>query len=186
MRLALERLAFQPLAYTAHYKADNGEQHEDKDCQLPRDGNHHGQAGDNHDRIFENHVERRHNRVLDFGHVAAHTCHDVALALDGKEADWQGGDFVVDIVADIAHDTRAHRYDEVGAEECRTGLEAGHDYQGYGEKGKGRDWSPQFYGLLHIVVEIVDHYVFKRCLPEVEIGVDRVVDFEKHLQYWHH
>ena len=82
--LRVERLALQSLAYTTHYKAGKRQQNKDKHGQLPRQVNHHGQAADYHDRILEEHVERRHDGIFDFGHVTRHTGHDIAFAGFGE------------------------------------------------------------------------------------------------------
>ena len=83
--LPLKRLTLKAFAYTTHNHSGQRQQHKHKHSQLPRHGHHHSQAHDNHHRIFEHHIQRCHHRILDFGHIAAHTRHHIALALARKE-----------------------------------------------------------------------------------------------------
>ena len=61
LRLPFERLTFEALAHATHDDADEGQQKEHEDGKLPRHCNHHAQAGDNHDGVLEQHIERRHD-----------------------------------------------------------------------------------------------------------------------------
>ena len=82
--LCLKRLPLQTLTYPAHYKPGERQQNQHEYGELPRHIDHHGQTSDNHNRVFEKHVERRHYRILDFGHIARHTRHDIALTRLGE------------------------------------------------------------------------------------------------------
>ena len=129
LRLSLERSALQTLAHTPHDNAGKRQEDKYKESELPRYGDHHAETDDNHNRILEHHVERCHDRILDFRHVAAHSCHHIAFALHSEKAYRQPRYLVIDIVADIANYTRAHRNYEVGTQISRPGLQSGHYHQ---------------------------------------------------------
>ena len=180
--LALERDAFQAFAHTAHDPARDGQQHEHEQRQLPADDNHHHQAGDDHDGVLEQHVERGHDGVLDLGHVTAHARHHVALALVGEEADGQRGDFGVNLVADVTHHTGADGDHVEEAQVAAACLQARHEHQRRGDAGQGRRLAVALDDALHIVVEVIDHHVLQACRAQRHELIVVGVQPEQHLK----
>ena len=85
-RLGLDRVLLQFSAYPSHEPSHDGYDDDRKECQLPRDEKQGGKVADNQDGVFEQHLQTRHNRVLDLLHITAHTGNDVTLALLAEEA----------------------------------------------------------------------------------------------------
>ena len=103
--------------------------HEDEheEGELPRDDKKGDEIDDNHHRIFEEDIERRHNGRLDLVDVVGHTRDDVAAAGFGEIAHRQGEDLIVELLAQVAQDTRTDRHHEVVRQPRRCTLEAGHN-----------------------------------------------------------
>ena len=79
--LRLHRLCLQLAADEAHEPAQNGDDNEREERQLPRNEDERGEVGNDEHRVLEQHFERRHDTVLHLLHVTAHAGNDVALAL---------------------------------------------------------------------------------------------------------
>ena len=72
-------------SYPAHKPAHDRYDNQSEDGELPGDEEQHGEITYNKYRILEQHFKTRHDGVLDFLHIAAHTSNDVALALLAEE-----------------------------------------------------------------------------------------------------
>ena len=127
--LLFKRSALEILAHAAHDKAGNREQDEYKKRQLPAHKEHHRKAHHYHDGVLEHHVERHHHRVLYFGHVTAHACHHVALALAREETYGQRHHLVINHSTQVANHASAQRYHEEGGHIGGSGLQSGHHHQ---------------------------------------------------------
>ena len=163
-----QRSAFQPFPNASHHQSCYGQEDEHKECQLPADDNHHAEAHDNHNRVFEHHVERCHDGILHFRHVARHASHNVAFALAGEESDRQRNDFVVDVVADVAYDSGADGDEEICAQVGGSCLESGRTEFHFTEIGG--------------IVEVVDSHIFQRAVVHRHIVVDNA--FVAHKQHF--
>ena len=181
--LSHERRALQPLAYAPHHESSHWQQHKHKNRQLPTNHNHHAKTHDNHYRILEHHIERRHNGVFHLSHVARHTRHNVALALAREEADGKAQNLVVDKIADVAHDSRTNRNQEIEAEICGAGLECGHHHECHSEKHQGDRRTEMNFAIICRIVEIIDCHVLKRAACPVHIVIDHPLAAHKeHLE----
>ena len=176
MSLLFERLTLQTLADLTHHQSGQRQQHQHEECQLPGDDNHHHQADDKH------HIEGGHDGVLDFPDIAGHTRHDVTLAFLGEEGNRQHHHFVEDIVADVAHDTVAHRNHEVGGKECDPGLQAGHHHKQRGQQRQRHRRPIGVDGLLGVVIEIVDRHLLDGTAPGIHVGISGLLHLEQHLK----
>ena len=181
--LSLERNALQAFAHTAHHEPCHRQQHKHKQSQLPTQGNHHRQAGYDHDRILEHHVERGHDGVLHLGHITAHAGHHVALALVGEETDGQGHDLVVNLVADVAHHARANGNHTEGAQVGAPGLKSCHHNQRGSDTSQRRRLPVALDDALHIVVEVVGQHGVDLAAAHLHVTVGLGVEAEEHLQY---
>ena len=109
--LGLDALGLQLTTYPTHEPAHDGHDDEGEEGQFPRDEDQGGEVTHDQDRVLEQHLERRHDGVLDLLHITTHTGDDVTLAFLGEETQWQGGDLLVELVADVAHHTSTDRDD---------------------------------------------------------------------------
>ena len=121
--LGLDALRLQLATHIAHQPAHDGHDDEREERQLPGNEDEGRKIRDDEDRILEQHLERRHDGVLNLLHVATHTGNDVALALLREEAKWQCRNLLVELVADVTHHARADRNYRGSREEVGTRLE---------------------------------------------------------------
>ena len=180
--LLLQRLAFEPLADLTHHHSGQRQEYQHEYRQLPRDDDHHHQADYDHYGVFEHHVERRHDGVLDFPDITRHAGHHVTLALLGEKRNRQGHHLVEHIVADVAHDAAAHRNHEVGGQERHPGLQPRHHHQQGGQQGERHRRAIQVDSLLGVIVEVVDRHILERPAPGGHVGVSGLPYLEEHLQ----
>ena len=120
--LCLDRLCFQLSAYPSHEPSHDGHDNEGEKREFPRDEDEGSEIADNEDRVLEEHLQRCHDGVLDLLHVTTHAGDDITFALLGEESEWQRSDFLVELVADIAHDTSPDGNDRGCGEEIGTSL----------------------------------------------------------------
>ena len=160
--LPFERTAFEFLAHLSHDISRRGKEDKHKNRELPADGKHRDQADDNHNGVLEHHVERSHDRVLDFAHITRHARHYIALLLTGKEAYGQAHHLLVDIVANIAYDTRPQRNHEVRTQIGGRGLEEGHHDEEHPQDEQGKAGPLPVDNRGNVVVEVVNHHIFER------------------------
>ena len=108
--LCVEALVFE-LAPDAPHEPAHERQHDDgEQRELPRGVDEHPKVASEQNGVFDEHVERAGNRVLNLVDIAAHACNDVALALVAEKGQWQRHDFVIHLGADVAHNAGAQRH----------------------------------------------------------------------------
>ena len=127
--LSLERLPFQLLSDQPHHVAGNGQQDENKKRQLPANGNHPDQVDQDQDRILKKHIERTHDRSLDLVHIPRHTGDDISLPLLREKAQRKFRYFPVDLVTDIADNTRTDRNHRIKSQIHRPDFQESRDNQ---------------------------------------------------------
>ena len=109
--LCLDTVCLQFLAHYSHKPAERWYKENGEEGKLPTDADQRNEIEEDQDRVLEEHVERRHDAAFYLAHVARHTCNDVALALFAEEAQRKRGNLLVELVADIANNTRTDRDD---------------------------------------------------------------------------
>ena len=110
-RLRLGALCLQLLSYNTHEPAEWWHKEDGEEGELPADADERDEIEENENRILEEHIERRHDAVLYFLHITAHSGDDISLALFAEEAQRKRGNLLVELVADIANNTRTDRDD---------------------------------------------------------------------------
>ena len=110
-RLRLGALCLQLLSYNTHEPAEWWHKEDGEEGKLPADADERDEIEENENRILEEHIERRHDAVLYFLHITAHSGDDISLALLAEEAQRKRGNLLVELVADIANNTRTDRDD---------------------------------------------------------------------------
>ena len=85
-RLSFNALGFQLTPYPTHEPANERNDDDGEQRQLPRNENQRYKVGDNEDWVFEHQVEARHDAVLHLLYVARHTGYNVTLTLLSEEA----------------------------------------------------------------------------------------------------
>ena len=128
-RLCLDGLLLQLASHKPHEPA---EQRNEDDCEqreLPRDDEQRDEIDDDENRILEQHVERRHDRIFYLLHITTHACNDIALTLLAEEAQRERSDFLIELIADVAHHTSSYRDDGGRREEIGTRLQRRHHRQ---------------------------------------------------------
>ena len=161
---------------------ENGEEGE-----LPAGVEEHAEVADDEHGIFDEHVERARDGVLDFLNVTAHAGNDVALALVGEEGERQGDDFTVNAVAYVADDTGAQRYHDTGGGKVAERLQQGGHDEEETDVQQGARGTVALHELLCPVVKVVDERVLERrvlCAPFDKV-VSALVDAEEELQHGH-
>ena len=155
--LGLHALALELAPHQAHEPSEDGHEDDGEERELPGDKEQRAEVDRDEDRVLEQHVERRHDARLHLLHVAAHAGNDVALALLAEKAQRQGGNLLVELVADVAHHTRTDGDDGGRGKEVGTGLQR----RGQGQKQSNEE---QRGGLavvgnesVHKVVQVVHH-----------------------------
>ncbi len=108
-RLCLGALCLQLLSNKTHEPTEWWHKEDGEEGELPADADQRNEIEENENRILEEHIERRHDAVLHFLHVTAHSGDDVSLALFAEETKRKRGDLLVELVADIANDTCTDR-----------------------------------------------------------------------------
>ena len=104
-------MCLQFLSHNTHEPAERWYKENGEEGELPADADERNEIEENQDRIFEEHIERRHDAVLYFLHITAHSGDDISLALFAEEAQRKRGNLLVELVADIANNTRTDRDD---------------------------------------------------------------------------
>ena len=57
-------------------------------------------------RASDDHIQRRGNRSINLIHIGGDSCHDITLALFAEERQRQTDNLAIDVVADVAYNTR--------------------------------------------------------------------------------
>ena len=107
----LDTVCLQFLAHYSHKPAERWYKENGEEGELPADADECNEIEENQDRIFEEHVERRHDAVLHFLHITAHAGNDISLALLAEETERETVYLLVNLVADVSYDTCTDRYD---------------------------------------------------------------------------
>ena len=128
--LSLERFPFQLLSDRSHHISGERQQDEDKKRQLPADGDHPDQVDQDQDRVFEEHIKRTHDRSLDLVHISRNACDYIPLPLFREKAQREFRYLAVDLIADVADDTRTDRDHRIKSHIHRPDLqESRHDQE---------------------------------------------------------
>ena len=169
----------------AHGPTQSGENDEGEERELPRNVEETAEVDGDENGILDEHLQAAHDGILHFAHVAAHTGDDVTFALVAEEGKRERGDFLIQCVADVAHNAGAHRYHcgdrgEVarGFEECG-GDEKHADHQQRGCR------AVLCHKLRGVVVGIVDGDV-RKCFPRRgprDEMVDRLLGIEQQFEH---
>ena len=101
--LCLNRVLFQLSPHIPHKPTKNWNENQRKKRELPRHDDQCGKIGDDKNGIFKQHVKRRHDRTLDFLHIAAHPCNNITLAFFREKTERQRRDLLIQLIANIAH-----------------------------------------------------------------------------------
>ena len=112
--LRVERLVFQLAPYLAHYPAHKREHYYREKGKFPARIDKHAEIANYKYGIFYEHFKRTGHGVFNLVYVAAHAGYDVALALVGEKRKRQRYDFVVNVYAYVAHNSRAHGHKHSG------------------------------------------------------------------------
>ena len=107
--LCLDAASLQLAPHEPHEPSEDGHEDDGEQRQLPRHEEQRSKIDDDEDGILEKHVERRHDARLHLLHVATHAGNDVALALLAEESQGQRRNLAIELIADVAHHTRANR-----------------------------------------------------------------------------
>ena len=127
--LRLEAGALERLPYASHDEARDGQDEEDEEGELPADDEHRAEVDEDEDRIFQKEVERTHHGVLHLPDVTRDTGQYVTLALFAEEAQWQGKDLSIELIAQVTDDPRTDRHEEEAPEVGSTDLQERHQHQ---------------------------------------------------------
>ena len=183
--LRLDGVGFQPSSHNAHEPTEHGYEDYRKQGELPRHHKQRREVGYYEDRILEKHIQRRHYRVLNLLHVAAHTGNDVALAFLGEEAERQRCNLLIELVADVAHHSSAYRDDGCRGKEVGTGLQEGHEREEQTNHQQCVCGSNGVYEFLNVVVGVIAQHLFRMVpAPRHQLHARRLpVGLEENLQY---
>ena len=107
-RLCLDGLLLKFPAYKAHEPPKDRYENDSKKRQLPRCENECYEVGEDKNGVLEEHVKTCHDGVLYLLNVSAHSCNDVSLAFLAEESERQRCDFLVQLVANVAHHSRSY------------------------------------------------------------------------------
>ena len=186
-RLRLHRLRLQLLANQAHKPAENRHENDGEQRELPRNDEQRGEIDHNQNRILKQHVERRHNRIFDFLHIAAHACNDVALALLREETERQRRDFLVELVADVAHHARANRHNRRRRQEVSPRFQERQHRQHNSDDEQRRRRARRLDEPVHVVVHVVHRHRFNVLpVPRHQLsGFHRVVRLKQNAKHRH-
>ena len=124
-RLGFQRAALELFADDAHDPAHDGNEEDGEQRQLPADKEQGAEIEDNQDGVLDQDLDGTGDGILHFLHVTAHAGDDVALLLFGEKADGQAQDLVVNLHADILHNTGADGNHYGRCAEITGGLEDG-------------------------------------------------------------
>ncbi len=182
--LGLYALRLQLTADKAHEPAEDGYEDDGEDGELPRDDEQRDEVEEDENGVLKQHVERRHDAVLNLLYVAAHAGNDVALALLAEKAQRQRGYLMVELVADVAHNAGADGHDRGRRKEVGRGLEQRHEGEEEADEEQRRRGAGLDDHLLHIVGAVVgEHLLDVIPVPLHElVGPQSAVDLEEDLQ----
>ena len=127
--LCLDGLLLQLASHESHEPAEQRYEDNREQRELPRDDEQRDEIDDDENRILEQHVERRHDGILYLLHITAHACNDITLTLLAEEAQREGSDFLIELIADVAHHTSSYRDDGGRRQEVGTRLQSRHHRQ---------------------------------------------------------
>ena len=164
--LRLLRLLLEPAAYAPHDPSHQRDEQDGEQSELPAYEHHRREVGEDEYRVLEKHVERGHDGAFHLEHVAAHARYYVALALLGEEAQGERSYLVVELVAYVAHYTRAYRYYGGRRDEVGSGLEQGHEGQREADEEQRERLPVVVDEQAHVVFGVVAGHVLERA--EVE------------------
>ena len=127
---------------------------------MPRGNNQCYEIADDENGVLEKHVKTRHNRVLNLLNITTHAGDDVTFALFTEETKRQGIDFLIELIADIAHNSGADRDNRGRREEISSGFQHGHESQKYADNKQCIGLSCRYYEVLNVVVGIVGQHFY--------------------------
>ena len=170
-RLGIGALRFQFSAHKAHEPTKDRHKDNGEESELPANGNKGAEINNYEDRVFEKHVETRHDAVLHLLHIATHAGNDITFAFFAKEAKVQRSYLLIYLVSNVAHNSCADRNDgsrrkEIGAclQECHECQKQTNDEQCCG----GTCFNNK---VLHIVCHVVHQNVLKAVnVPFHQLG----------------
>ena len=158
--LCLDTLLFQLTAYDAHEPAEDRYEDDGEQGELPRHEQECCKVDHDKDGVLEQHIQTRHNARLHLLHIAAHPRDNVTLPFFAEESQWQRGDLLVQLVADVAHHTSTYRDDGGRREEVGSRLQGRGEGQEDAYQQKCRGLAILDDQLTHVVVQIVHQHVF--------------------------
>jgi len=156
--------------------ACKGEHHQDEHGEG---GAHDKQGNEEHqdqDRVFQEHVEGSHNGILDFGHVARDTGHDVAFPFFGEKGKGQPEDLAVDLAADVTDHTVPDENRLPGSHVGKTHLQQGSESHPQSDQQQGKSRAMVVFEKGQEIVEVVLEGV------EVDRPWHHAIDILRHVE----
>ena len=106
-----------------------GHEKEHKEGQLPRDDKEGDEIDEDHNRILEEDIQSRHDRRLDLGDIIRHAGDHISAPCLREIAHGQGENLIIQLLPQIAQDTRSDGHHEIVRQPCRSAFESGHKNQ---------------------------------------------------------
>ena len=127
--LSLLRCTFETPPDTSDEEDRDGHEEQDEESELPGDDEEGDEVHEDHDRVLEEYIQRRHDRRLHLvdiiGHAGYHIAPPCLREIPHREREY----LVVELLPQVAQNARADGHHEIVRQPCRAAFEAGHQHE---------------------------------------------------------